>query len=266
MQAVPDSVEVDGLRIGYRRQGRGDPLLLIHGGFSDSREWRQQLDGLCDDFDVIAVDCPGCGGSADPPEGFALPDYANVLAGFLAALGVDHPHVGGLSFGSMYALVFYRLHPQIPRSLILAGAYAGWAGSLPPSEVLRRMEWVTDVLDRPVDEWGPDFLATVHHDDVPRGVLEEAMEILRDLRPDGFRPVAEAFFDADLHDVLPQITVPTLLLYGERDERSPLNVAEDLQSQIRGSQLVVVPGAGHGINAEAPQEFNAAVREFLTSS
>ena len=68
MQAVPDSVDVDGLRIGYRRQGRGDPLLLIHGGFSDSREWRHQLDGLSDDFDVIAVDCPGCGGSADPPE------------------------------------------------------------------------------------------------------------------------------------------------------------------------------------------------------
>ena len=266
MQAVPDSVDVDGLRIGYRRQGRGDPLLFIHGGFSHSREWRYQLDGLSDDFDVIAVDCPGCGGSADPPEGFALRDYANALAGFLAALEVDHPHVGGLSFGSMYALVFYRHHPQIPRSLILAGAYAGWAGSLPPSEVASRMEWVTDILDRPVNDWGPDFLETVYRDDVTPGVLEEAMEILRDLRPDGFRPMTEAFFDADLRDVLPQITVPTLLLYGERDERSPLNVAQDLHSQIRGSRLVLLREAGHGINAEAPQEFNAAVREFLTSS
>lgn len=265
MQAVPDSVDVDGLRIGYRRQGRGDPLLLIHGGFSDSREWRGQLDGLSDEFDVIAVDCPGCGGSADPPAGFLLRDYANVLAGLLAALGVEHPHVGGLSFGSMYALVFYRFHPQIPRSLILAGAYAGWAGSLPPSEVRRRMEWVTDILDRPVDEWGPDFLATVYRDDVPPDVLEDAMEILRDLRPGGFRPVTKAFFDADLRDVLPQITVPTLLLYGERDERSPRNVAEDLHRQIRGSQLVVVPGVGHGINTEDPHEFNAAVREFLAS-
>lgn len=264
MQAVPDSVTVDGLRIGYRRQGSGDPLLLIHGGFSDSREWRHQLDGLADEFDVIAVDCPGCGGSADPPEGFTLRDYANALAGFLAAVEVDHPHVGGLSFGSMYALVFYRHHPQVPQSLILAGAYAGWAGSLPPSEVLRRMKWVTDILDRPVDEWGPDFLATVYRDDAPPRVLEEAMEILRDVRPNGFRPVTQAFFHADLRDVLPQITVPTLLLYGERDERSPLKVAQDLHTQIRGSRLVVLPEAGHGINAEAPQEFNAAVRGFLS--
>ena len=89
------------------------------------------------------------------------------------------------------------------------------------------------------------------------------MEILRDLRPDGFGPVTEAFFDADLRDVLPQITVPTLLLSGERDERSPLYVAKDMQAQIGGSRLVVVPGVGHGINAEAPEEFNAAVREFL---
>ena len=223
------------------------------------------MEGLSDDFDVIAVDCLGCGQSDDPPRGFALRDYADCLAGFLTALGMDRAHVGGLSFGSMYALVLYRFQPQRPRSLILAGAYAGWAGSLPPAEVALRVQWVNDILDRPVDEWGPDFLATVYGDDVPPGVLEEAMEILRDLRPDGFRPVTEAFFDADLRDVLPQITVPTLLLYGERDERSPRNVAEDLHRQIRGSQLVVVPGVGHGINAEAPEEFNAAVREFISA-
>ncbi len=90
------------------------------------------------------------------------------------------------------------------------------------------------------------------------------MTILRDLRPGGFGPVTKAFFAADLREGLPQIGVPTLLLYGERDERSPLPVAQDLHAMIRGSQLIVVPGVGHGINVEAPEEFNAAVREFLS--
>jgi len=257
------SVDVAGLRIAYRRAGQGEPLLLLHGGFSDSREWRRQLDGLDDTFDVIAVDCLGCGGSTDPPAGFTLEHYADSLAGFLAALDVHSAHVGGLSFGSMFAFVLYQHHPEIPRSLILAGAYAGWAGSLSEAEVSRRRQWVSDILDRPVAEWGPDFLATVYRHPIPPTVLAEAMEILRDLRPDGFARVTDAFFYADLRHVLPRITVPSLLLYGERDERSPLSVARELHKQIRGSQLVVIPGAGHGLNAEAPEEFNAAVREFL---
>jgi len=258
-------VDVDGLRIGYRRQGQGDPLLLLHGGFSDSREWRAQLDGRCDEYDVIAVDSPGCGGSSDPPDGFTLRDYAEVLAGFLDVLEVEHPHVGGLSFGSTYALLLYRHHATIPRSLILAGAYAGWVGSLPATEVARRVQWIKDVLDRPVAEWGRDFLATAYGKSTPPAVLAEAMEILRDVRRDGFRRIAEAFLYADLREVLPLVTVPTLLLYGERDERSPMPVALDLQARIRGSRLAVLSGAGHSVNTEVPVQFNTAVRAFLSS-
>ncbi|MDQ3474975.1 MAG: alpha/beta fold hydrolase [Actinomycetota bacterium] len=108
-------VDVCGLRIAYRRAGSGEPLLLLHGAFSDSREWRSQLDRLSATFDVIAVDCPGCGQSDDPSDGFTLQDFSDSLAGFLAMLGVQCAHVCGLSFGSMYALVLYRHHPEIGR-------------------------------------------------------------------------------------------------------------------------------------------------------
>ena len=72
-----------------------------------------------------------------------------------------------------------------------------------------------------------------------------------------------AMAEADLRDVLPRIDVPTLLLYGELDVRSPLHVAEALHASIPGSQLVVLAGVGHAANAEKPEEFNAAVRTFL---
>src|SRR3712207_7412875 len=123
MDAEARTVDVAGLRIGYRRAGRGKPLLLLHGGFSDSREWRPQLEGLSDELDVTAMDCLGCGASADAPPGFQIRDYADVAAGFLRALGLESAHVGGISFGSLYALVLYRHHPETVRSLILAGAY-----------------------------------------------------------------------------------------------------------------------------------------------
>ena len=72
-------------------------------------------------------------------------------------------------------------------------------------------------------------------------------------------------FDAeDVRDVLPRIDVPTLLLYGDRDVRAPRAVAEALQASIdRRLRLVMLPGVGHVRNVEAPEEFNAAVRDFL---
>ena len=85
------------------------------------------------------------------------------------------------------------------------------------------------------------------------------------VHPAGYRAMAHSMADADLRDVLPRIQVPTLLLYGELDQRSPLQVATELQAHIPAAKLVVIPGVGHISNAEAPEAFNACVREFLRS-
>src|SRR5438309_11358058 len=125
-------VEVGGLHIAYERAGQGPPLLLLQGFVADGRgTWADQLEDLCDDYTVVAWDSPGCGGSSDPPETFSMTDFADCLAGFVDALGLQRPHVAGLSYGGTVALQLYQRHPQVPRSLILAGAYAGRAGSLP---------------------------------------------------------------------------------------------------------------------------------------
>jgi pimeloyl-ACP methyl ester carboxylesterase len=238
---------------------------LLHGGFSDSREWQPQLDGLSDRFDVIAMDCLGCGQSDDPPPGFALSDYADVVAGVVRALRLGRTHLGGVSFGSTYALAVYGAHPAMVRSLLLVSAYAGWAGSLAAEEVERRVRWAEHAFARPVDEWGAEFLRTVYSAGAPQSLLDDAFAVLRDVRADGFAPVARTFFASDVRDVLSRIGVPTLLVAGELDERAPIAVTETMRKLIEGAQLVVIPGAGHGVNGEAPEEFNAAVREFLST-
>lgn len=78
--------------------------------------------------------------------------------------------------------------------------------------------------------------------------------------------MAHSMAEADLRDVLPTISIPTLLLYGELDQRAPLTVATDLDASIPTSRLVVLPGVGHVCNAEAPDEFNAQVRRFSDPS
>ena len=108
-------VEVAGLRIAYEQAGEGPPLVLLHGYVGDARStWGPQLDGLSDAFTVVAWDGPGAGRSDDPPDVFALSDFADCLAGFVAALGLERPHVAGLSFGGGLALELYRRHPSCP--------------------------------------------------------------------------------------------------------------------------------------------------------
>jgi pimeloyl-ACP methyl ester carboxylesterase len=259
-----EHVEIGGLRIAYRRAGSGAPLVLLHGGFGvNSASWRTQLTGLADAFDVVAWDLPGAGDSSDPPEGFSANDYADCLAGFIAALGLERPHVLGLSFGTVLALAFYGRHPAIPRSLVLASGYAGWAGSLPPEAVQQRLERALREANEPPEQWIGDYLPGFFSATAPPALQQEAAAMMKTAHPAGLRAMALAFGPLDVRDVLPRIRVPTLLLYGDQDVRAPVSVGEALHAQIAGSTLEVLPGVGHVSNMEAPERFNAAVRAFL---
>ena len=99
----------------------------------------------------------------------------------------------------------------------------------------------------------------------PAELVDAVEAALSGFHPAGQRALFNAFAHADLRDVLPQIVVPTLLLYGDNDVRSPVGVAEDLHAEIATSRLVVMPGVGHLSNLEAPERFNTEVRRFLRS-
>jgi pimeloyl-ACP methyl ester carboxylesterase len=264
--ATTESVTVGGRTISYHRSGSGPPLVLLHGGWSDGREWRYQLDGLSADFDVIAWDAPGCGGSDAPPGDADLATYADAVADLVDALGLDRPHLGGLSFGGGLAIAVYRRHPELVRSLVLASAYAGWKGSLPPAEVAARLGRVRSEIHRPPDTWVDDYLPGFFAGAVTPEVIRLVRSIMLDVRPAGTLSMLTAFAEADLRPVLPTIAVPTLLLYGTEDVRSPRAVSDALHAAIPHSDLVLLPGVGHLCNLEAPEAFDAEVRRFLRST
>ena len=258
-----EQVDVDGLRIAFRRAGTGPPLLLLHGAVCDSRVWRTQLETLSDEFTVIAWDAPGCGDSADPPENWRMREFGGCLAGFVNALGLWRPHVLGHSWGSALALELSRQHPAVPKSLLLVGGYAGWAGSLPAEEVAKRLRFALDAAERLPGAFDPTSMPGLFSDAMPADRADELATIMSEIRPVGTRVMAHALAEADQRDVLPKIRIPTLLLYGDADQRSPLTVANELHDQIDSSTLVVMPGLGHESFLESAEMFDTEVRAFL---
>ncbi len=164
--------------------------------------------------------------------------------------------------GGILALALQRRHAAGTGQLILASAYAGWAGSLPPDVAEQRLRQALALADASPEEFVATLLPTMLSGSVPAETVNDFDASMRAFHPRGFRAMARASAE-DVRDVLPRIDVPTLLIYGDRDVRAPRAVAEALHASIANSRLVMLPGVGHVCNVEAPEEFNAAVRDFL---
>ena len=259
-------VNVGGHSVAYRRSGAGPALVLLHGFTCDSRVWRTQLADLSDQFTVVAWDAPGAGLSSDPPDLFTITDWAACLAQFLDALRISRAHILGLSWGGVLAQEFYRLEPAGILSLILADTYASWKGSLSQTVVAQRLARCMRESSLPPAEfagrWVPEFFT----DSASPDLIAEMSEVVADFHPHGFRLMAKSLADTDTTALLPGIQAPTLVLWGEADQRSPMNVALQLQRAIPNAELAVIANAGHVSNMEQPEEFNAHVRHFCLSA
>ena len=261
-----DTIEAGGHRIAFEQRGDGPPVVLLHGYVGDRRTWRRQLEELSDEFTVVAWDAPGFGGSSDPPSSFTLAGFADALAAFIRALGLGRPHVVGLSFGSGLAIELYRRHPTLPATLVLAAAYAGWAGSLPKEEVEHRLQQALRLAALSPEQLVEALLPTLFSASAPQDLVDEFAASIAEFHPAGLRASASAFAQADLRDALPRIDAPTLLLYGSEDVRAPVVIGREIHAAIRGSRLVVLEGVGHVSNIEAAERFNTEVRAFLRSA
>lgn len=258
-------VEVGGLVIAYERAGSGPPVALAHGFVGDGRStWGDQIDALADGFTVVAWDAPGAGGSPDPPEGFGMDDYADCFAAFLQALRIESAHLVGLSFGGALVLATFHRHRGLASSLVLVSGYAGWCGSLGSAEAQQRLGRSLEVAELPPAEFAAAMVPSMFSPSVKDEVVASFVDSVRAFRPGGFRAMARASFEDQSH-VLPEVDVPTLLLYADQDARAPVAVGEAMHEVVRGSQLVVLHGPGHVSSVEAPDEVTRELRRFLRS-
>src|SRR5205809_876379 len=138
------------------------------------------------------------------------------------ALALGPAHVAGISWGGTVVLELYGHHPELVATLILADTYAGWKGSLSEEELRARVESVHRMLAAPAEDFDPT-LSDLFVGDPPAEFASLLADMAADVRPESFRVALLVMAEADQSDLLLRITVPTLLIWGEQDVRSPLS-------------------------------------------
>ncbi len=260
-------VDVDGLTINYDVQGEGEPLLLIPYTSADHACYAFQLPAYTEHFSCISVDLPGSGESDKPPGPYSTETYAEQVAGFLGAIGVERAHVAGVSLGAAVGMHLAARHPQRVRSLSL---HSGWHRT---DDYLRTVIglWRTlagassTVADVVIDGIFPFCFTPDMYVERP-DYVQALMEFVRG-RPaqplDAFLAQTEAALSHDASAVLSQIDAPTLVTFGAHDLVTSTRFAEPLTSGIAGSDLTVFDHLSHAGLHEDPEAFNRATLDFL---
>jgi pimeloyl-ACP methyl ester carboxylesterase len=260
-------VQVDGLSIYYDVQGEGDPLLLIPYLSADHACYAFQLPAYTEHFSCIAIDLPGSGESDKPPGPYSTDAYADQVAGFLGAIGVESAHVAGVSLGAAVAMHLAARHPERVRSLSLHSAWDKTDAYLTTCvEMWRTLaQSLPTVADMVIQAIFP--LAFTPEMYVTRPEYVDALVDFVRGRPaqplEAFMAQSDAALAHDVSAALGDIEAPALITFGGRDLVCSTRFADPLTSAIAGSELVVFDHLSHAGLHEDPEAFNRTTLDFL---
>lgn len=237
-----------------------DGLLLLHAFPLSSEMWGPQVEAFRGRLPVIAPDDPGFGGTPSAaPEGW-MDAAADQAAEALKAAGVDRAVVVGLSMGGYVAFSFVRRHPELVAGLVLANTRSG----ADPNAAKETRAALAARLRTEGNGFLADSPPPLLSEGAPSALLEQVQGIIR-------RQPAEAIAGAalgmasrvDSTGDLAGIAVPTLVITSSGDKLIPADATSPMAQQIPGAELLVIEGAGHLSNLEAPNEFNQALEGLI---
>jgi pimeloyl-ACP methyl ester carboxylesterase len=243
----------DGVGLHYEIHGEGPVILLTHGYSSTSEMWRGQIAPLSERHKLVTWDMRGHGRSDYPEDPAAYSEAATVadIAALLDVVGAKTAIIGGLSLGGYMSLAFHRTHPECVRALLIIDTGPGFrkdeareAWNQRARETAKSFE--TDGLSR-LKSRSKEASTSSHRN--AEGLARAARGML-------------AQRDAAVIDSLPGIRVPSLVVVGA-DDKPFLAAADYMAAKIPGAEKVVIPAAGHAVNIDQPEAFNAAVGRFL---
>jgi 3-oxoadipate enol-lactonase len=259
---------VNGRATRYFEAGSGEPLILVHAFPLNAEMWKPQLERVPGGWRFVVPDLRGLGeGRLDEGTALTMDDYAIDIVALMDALTIDRAVLGGLSMGGYIAFAFHRFAPERVRGLVLSDTRPqgdtaeGARGRMAMLERLR-----TDGVGAVADELIPKLLGGTTRR-LRSAVEAEVRRLIEANDAYGIAGAIHALINRpDSTPDLARIRVPTLVVVGEEDTITPVADAEIVHRGITGSELTILPAAGHLSNLETPTEFSSTVASFLQRS
>jgi pimeloyl-ACP methyl ester carboxylesterase len=254
------SIDANGEQIFYVDEGDGPPILFIHSLGTNSYLYRDQIAELKSRYRCIAPDCRAHGASSYNGT-FTVEGVADDHKAVLDHLGIDSCHVVGLSMGGPIALCFNTKYPGTAKSLVMADAFA----RIRPGGEDRIYATQEAVAYLSMLEFGSQYAGDRLMPTTPIDKLDELAAEISKCPPKGYVDTVRAIFTYDATDDLAKVSVPTLVLIGDSDDATPMAESEFIRDGIAGSEIKVIPDAGHLSTIDSPAEFTAELGRFLDS-
>ena len=251
----------------YTDTGNGRPLVLIHGYPFSSSLWADQIPELSNGYRVIAPDLRGFGESDASQEPSTMNSLAADVAQLMDHLEIPRATIGGLSMGGYVALAFYKQFAARVRALVLADTRAHADTEEGKQTRAQQAEKaLSEGMGGIADAMLPKLLTPETVSKHPE-IVKRVRDMMLKTKPEGAAAALRGMAERDDQtELLPRISVPTLILVGAEDAITPVADSEKMHQAIAGSSLVVLDHAGHVSNIERAKQFNDALLHFLSRS
>ncbi len=249
----------------WREQGSGPTAVFFHGLGGSRLAWEPQLRDLSADRQVIAWDAPGYGESA-PIADYTFAAYANAARDFIDGVSPNEPiDLVGMSFGGMIAQYTAAAFPDRIRSLTLmcTSPKFGLDGTDPDQWRAARLSGLENI-DKPIDMADSLLTALIAPENL--AVLPEAKRAMERVNKQGLLDSLSTIVHHDSRALLPNISIPTLVLVGELDDETPPAYSQAIVDLMPNARLEIIPHARHVLNLEADAAVNTAIRNHWNAN
>lgn len=241
---------IKGLKINYKTLGEGKPLLILHGWGSRSDNWQRVGELLAQKgIKVIIPDLPGFGRSQKPSIAWGLDEYCEFLQELVEFLNLERFYLLGHSFGGELAVKYSLRFPEKINKLFLIDA-----SCIRTRDFKKKLLYIISKIFR-IFSFSSFLRKAFYKFVVGKSDYLSVEGVMRDTY---LKVIAE-----DLSGVLSQIKIPTVIIWGEKDDITPLNDARIISQRIKNSRLEIIPDVGHSPHLESSEELSKTIIQNL---